>query len=156
MRAAVIGRTFDLRTLTATAARSPNTIVAALECARSLQLVTALGGGRYSFRHALTREIVYTELVHERVRTLHRRVVRVLAARLRDGEPVLGELAYHAWVAADVTRALQYNELAGDDAFAASAREDARRFYLRARSLVEIRSPHYARLTEKLRVAGGA
>jgi hypothetical protein len=156
MRGSVIGRSFDLRTLTATAACSRETAVAALERARNLQLVTPRGGGCYSFRHALTQEIVYSEFVRQRVRTLHRRVVRVLAERLRDGEPVLQELAYHAWVAADVTRALRYNERAGDDAFAVSAREDARRFYCRARSVVEVGSPHYTRLTEKLRGAGGA
>jgi predicted ATPase len=54
-------------------------------------------------------------------------------------------------------RAKRYNELAGDRAAAAYADVDARAYYERARTLVAMDSPEYARLTAKLaRVDGGA
>jgi predicted ATPase len=150
MRAAVIGRSFDVRTLLAAAVHSEATVRAALARASALQLVVPSDGERYSFRHALTQDIVYAEFANGRVRPLHARIARALERTLRTGDPVLAELAYHAWAARDSKRGLRYNELAGDQAAAVHAYDDARFFYARARSLLDIGSAQYARLTEKL------
>jgi predicted ATPase len=150
MRASVIGRHFDLRTAVATADRSEATVRNALASACTSQLIVAWHSDRYSFRHALTHEIIYAEFVNARIRPLHARIARMLERTLRGGEPVLEELAYHAWAAGDVKRTLRYNELAGDGAVAVHAYDDARRYYNRARSLVEIGSYGFSRLCEKL------
>ena len=150
MRASVIGRDFDLHVAVAVAACSEARARAALENACSLELVIASGRDRYSFRHALTHDIIYDELLKTRIRPLHRRITRVLEGTLSSGQPVLEELAYHSWVAGDARRALRYNELVGDHAAAVHAGDDARRYYSRARSMTEIGSLGYSRLTEKL------
>lgn len=153
MRAAVIGRHVDVAVVAATAAYSLERVRAALEHAARLQLVVAAGGERYSFRHALTRDIVYAEALDARLRPLHRRVARALEERVRRGDAMLEELAYHAWASGDVTRTLRYNELAGDRAAAMHAAEDALRYYRRARSLLDVETSSYARLTRKLDAA---
>jgi predicted ATPase len=153
MRAAVVGRHFDIDVVAATAAHPPARVRAALERAARLQLVVVSDRERYAFRHALTRDIVYAEALDVRLRPLHRRVARVLEGRARCDDAVLEQLAYHAWASGDVTRTLRYNELAGDKAAALHASEDASRYYRRARSLLDVETSSYARLTRKLDAA---
>ncbi len=150
LRASVIGRHFALRVAVAAAARPEVEVRVALEHARGLQLVVPAGHERYSFRHALTRDILYAEFIGARTRPLHRRIASVLERTLRAGEPVLEALAYHAWAAGDEKRAPLYNELVGDNAASVHAYDDARRYYARARSVVDAESAAYTRLTQKL------
>jgi predicted ATPase len=151
MRASVIGRHFAVRVAVAAAARPEAKVRLALERASSLQLVVQTGRDVYSFRHALTHDIVYAEFIGVRTRPLHHRIAKVLERTLHCGEPVLEELAYHAWAAGDAARTLRYNELLGDNAAAVHAYDDARRHYARARSVLEVGAPAFSRLTEKLR-----
>jgi predicted ATPase len=157
MRASVIGRRFQVAVLTATANFPEARVRAALERACSLQLVVEDDPSRerYAFRHALTRDVIYEELMKGRVRPLHRRIARVLE-RMAPGGDTLDDLAYHAWAAGDVRRGVRYNELAGDRAAAVHARDDARTYYVRARGLLPVESDAYARLAEKLRTIGPA
>ncbi len=152
-RAAIVGRSFDVDVLAAATAHPPKRVRAALERAVSLQLVVAAGTERYAFRHALTRDIVYAEALDARLRPLHRRVMHALEERARRGEVALEQLAYHSWASRDTARALRYNERAGDEATAMHAPGDAARYYRRARSLLDVDSSSYARLTRKLAVA---
>ena len=149
--AAVIGSRFDLRVLTATLDADEPSIRAALNEACRLQITVADDASdRWSFRHALTRDIVYAELAAARVRPLHRRIVRVLERDAPDGERPLHDLAYHAWAARDVRRGIRYNEMAGDRAVAMHAHEDARLLYARARALSAVGSRGFVRLNAKL------
>jgi len=152
MRASVIGRCFELPLLLATAASAEGAVVRALERACSLQLIVTdeAGRRRYSFRHAITREIIYAELLAARVRALHRRIARALERSAAPGPAPLEDLAYHYWAGGDARRTLHYNELAGDSAAALHAASDAHAFYTRARSFIEVGSPDYARLSAKL------
>jgi predicted ATPase len=155
MRASVIGREFDLGVLAATSTRSEEHVRLALREACRLQLLIERGDRRYSFRHALTRDIIYSEFLETRTRPIHRRIARVLEGLQHAREVSLEELAYHAWAGGDVRRALRYNEIAGDNAAAVHASTDAQRYYARARSLIEMDSAAYRRLTEKLDAVGG-
>lgn len=155
MRASVIGREFDVHVLAAVAVGLEERVLVALERACTLQILVPCGESRYSFRHALTQDIIYAEFIDGRTRPIHRRIARVLERRLRCGEPVLEALAHHAWAAGDFRRAIRYNELAGDEAAAVHAYDDARKHYTRARSAVEIGSLGYSRLTLKLNAADG-
>ncbi len=158
MRASVIGRRFHVAVLTATATFPEARVRAALERACALQLVVEddPAGERYAFRHALTRDVIYEELMKGRVRPLHGRIARVLERMVPSGEAALDDLAYHAWAAGDIRRGVRYNELAGDRAAAVHAPEDARTYYARARGLLPVESGAYARLGEKLRTVGPA
>jgi predicted ATPase len=151
MRASVVGREFDLHVLVAMASRSEAEVRTVMDRAYALGLVTAAGRDRYKFRHALTRDIIFSELLDGRVRPLHRRIARALERMRRSQNVPLETIAYHAWAGGDERRALRYNELAGDNAAAVYAREDARRYYSRAISLAEFDSFAYHRLSRKLR-----
>jgi predicted ATPase len=153
MHASVIGCRFGVALLTATSMCGEARVRAAIERACTLQLVVAdePRSERYAFRHALVRDVVYGELIAERVRPIHRRIARALerAARTID---VIDGLAFHSWAAGDARRCLRYNELAGDRAAAVFAKDDARTYYIRARGAIPIDSDAYARLTMKLGV----
>ena len=156
MKAAVIGRRFSVSVLTETTSCSEVVVRAALQSACRLQLIVAENSNldRHMFRHALTRDVIYDELLAGRVRPLHRRVARVLERARHTGNVSLEDLAYHSWAAGDLRRALRYNELAGDNAAAVHAQSDARTAYIRARSASDLDSPDYERLTMKLLAIG--
>jgi predicted ATPase len=153
LRASVIGRRFHVAVLTATTACTETLVRGALERACALQLIVADDSERerYAFRHALTRDVIYEELVRGRIRPMHRRVARVLEAMSSRGDVPLDELAYHAWAGGDVRRGVRYNEMAGDRAAAVHATDDARTFYGRACGLLAVDTDGHARLAEKLR-----
>jgi hypothetical protein len=114
MHASVIGRWFDFAVLVETAAGPEDEVRTALERACSLDLVIAEAEphGAYAFRHALTRDIIYTELLTLAVRPIHGRIARALE-RAPHRAARLEQLAYHSWAAGDVRRCVKYNELAG-------------------------------------------
>lgn len=158
MCASVIGRCFDIGLLTASATCTEEQVRGALERACALQLIVAdePGCGRYSFRHALTRDVIYAELIAARTRPFHRRIARALERIVSADDGPLDDLAYHSWAAGDVQRGVRYNELAGDRAVAVHATDDGRTYYGRARGLVDIGSDAYARLSAKLDALGKA
>ena len=151
MHASVIGRRFDVDVLVETAAGPERDVRAALERACSLDLLVAETepNDAYTFRHALTRDIIYTELLTLAVRPIHGRIARALERAPERGAR-LEQLAYHSWAAGDVRRCVKYNELAGDGAAAIAAFDDAKSYYSRARSLVAMDSPAAKRLDRKL------
>jgi predicted ATPase len=151
LRASIIGRRFDVSVLATIVRCTDASLQAALKRAAELQLIVPEeAGDGYIFRHALTRDIIYAELLASRVRPLHRRVGRALEKRRSPDADSIEALGYHFWAAGDGKRSLRYNELGGDKAAALHAREDARVYYARARSLEEVDSVAYARLTQKL------
>jgi predicted ATPase len=151
MHAAVIGPRFDLYVLVESTRTDELRVRTALERARMLDLVVvdAIESRSYAFRHALTRDIVYAELLQLRIRPIHRRIARALERGPRAER--LEALAFHWWAAGDARRSLKYNELAGDNASALYAFEDARAFYARALRCVESNSTAATRLNEKVR-----
>lgn len=148
--ASVIGRRFDISVLTATVPRSRDDIRAALDCACALQLVEEddNGGERFLFRHALTRDVLYAELLALRTRPLHRRIARALEA---TPHALLEDVAYHWWAAGDRPRGFRANERAGDRAACVHANSVALVHYGRALGLVDVDSASYMRLSEKIR-----
>src|SRR5439155_14577526 len=80
----------------------------------------------YTFTHALTHEVAYGGLLHERRRVLHARIVeafeRIYADRLADhAEP----LADHALRGEVWDKALAYCQQAGEKTMARSAHHEA-------------------------------
>jgi DNA-binding CsgD family transcriptional regulator/tetratricopeptide (TPR) repeat protein len=143
LTAAVLGREFRAELLAELTGTGAEAILGALRRARNLQLIVEdPASGAFRFRHAITREVFYRELLTGEVRVLHRRI----AERLEAGEGG-DEAAYHWWAAGDADRAVAANEAAGDRAGAIFAYADAARFYERALSVAEGGARH--RLVEK-------
>jgi len=122
--AAVIGRRFGARFLIALLEMPPATVFGALRRARDLQLVIEEDdeeGDRFAFRHALTREAVYAELLRAEARILHGQV----AEKLVRFEPVdIAAAAEHFWRAGNPSAAL-WNERAGAAAASVHSYADA-------------------------------
>jgi DNA-binding CsgD family transcriptional regulator/tetratricopeptide (TPR) repeat protein len=129
--AAVMGRRFDADFLTELAGCPVSEVWDTLRRVRDLQLVDEVRGAApgYAFRHALTREAIYDEMLSAEVRPLHAHILRTLESR---GEGSAHDLGYHAWSALDPARCVRYNERAGDEADALHAYADAVRGYERA------------------------
>ncbi|HEY0614039.1 MAG TPA: AAA family ATPase, partial [Candidatus Elarobacter sp.] len=132
LHAAVIGRRFSARFLATFAAEDLLAVYSALRRARDLQLVVEdrdEAGDAFAFRHSLTREAIYAELLRAEARLMHGKVARALEA-----EPAcdVAAIADHLWRAGDTEAAARWSERAGDDAYDVYAYADAARAYDRA------------------------
>jgi class 3 adenylate cyclase len=78
--AAALGRSFDHATLLAVSGQPESTVHDALEAASAQQLIEEDPShpGRYSWRHALTQEAIYAEIVTPRRQAIHSRAADVL------------------------------------------------------------------------------
>jgi len=96
----------------------------------------------YTFKHALTHEVAYGSLLHERRRALHARIVSVIeglyAGRL--GEHV-ERLAFHALRGGLRERAVEFLRQAGGKAAARSAHREAVAFFEQALEILEADGP---------------
>ncbi|HEY6325885.1 MAG TPA: AAA family ATPase [Candidatus Cybelea sp.] len=146
--ASVIGRSFDVPLLAQVAGVSNADAARAVARARDLQLVreTREAAGSLTFRHAITREILYRELLAFQTQAVHREIAECLT-RKRAADPI--GLAYHWNAAGDLERASAAYELAGDSALSRNAHRDAEAAY---RGAAISRNPDdatYAPLCEK-------
>ncbi|MGA8576696.1 MAG: AAA family ATPase [Candidatus Cybelea sp.] len=155
--AAVLGERFSIERLVTLLDGRRDDVLLALERAQSLHLVYERRGtpGELTFRHALTQEVLYGELLAERVRPLHEAIGLELE-RHSDRGAVIVELAHHWWRAGDRERAATYAELAGDRAFAIGAMADAVSYYERALSQRKGDAAAVAGLEHKIGISLGA
>jgi len=127
--AAVIGTEVPWPLLQAIADTSDETLyrcLAQLQAAEFLYETSLFPERAYTFKHALTHEVAYGSLLHERRRALHARIVEAL-------EPVAGDrlddhverLAHHALRGEVWEKALAYGRQAGDKALTRSAYREA-------------------------------
>jgi predicted ATPase/class 3 adenylate cyclase len=102
------------------------------------QLLSRLQGGEfiyeqqafpeveYTFKHALTQEVVYSSVLTERRRDLHERTAQaieeVFSNRLEEHS---GELAHHYSRSGNVKKAVEYLKIAGQQAVQRSANAEA-------------------------------
>jgi len=142
--ASVMGRSFDVASLADVAAVDEATALAALEASVTAQLIEQEDrtSGRYRFRHALTREAIYEDLVVPRRRQLHSRIADVLAAR-PDRASV--DLANHLFMAGRNEEAVAMCVAAAEDAVRAHAYRDAA-------ELLERAAPYAADSVERARM----
>ncbi len=142
--AAVIGREFELRTLS-TVAGGTDRVLDAVGAAETASLVEAVNGrpGVYRFAHALVRSALYDELPTSRRLRLHRDVGLALE-QLGDGTTHLTELARHFTEAAalgEVEKAVMYSRRAGEVAISDLAYEEAAAHFERALEALELQEP---------------
>jgi len=133
--ASVIGRSFDVALLAEVAGVDESVALLALEASVSAQLVEQEDrtSGRYRFRHALTREAIYEDLVVPRRQQLHSRVADVLQAA---PEHVAADIANHLLMARRNDEAVAMCEAAADDALRTLAFRGAAELLERAAPLV--------------------
>ena len=148
VHAAVIGRRFSASFLARLMGREPRAMFAALRHARDQQLIIEEGdaeGDLFAFRHALTRETIYAELLRAEARALHGRIAHVLGTE----DPLdLSVVAEHSWRARDGSEGV-WNERAADAALAVHAHADAVIGFERAHSAA-VDVLHRASLAERL------
>jgi ATP/maltotriose-dependent transcriptional regulator MalT len=150
--AAIVGRRFDADFLTEVLGKSRSEVLDGIDRLRGAHVIEETGDQepRYAFRHALTRDAVYSTMLADVVQPLHDRIFRVLERR--GGRNY--DLGFHAWAAGNAAAAIRYNERAGDEAVALYAYADARVCYERALSFAAVPLDR-ARLLEKNATAAG-
>ena len=123
--AAVIGRSFDHRTIAALAALPEAELADAMHRLVEAELVFRRGtppDATYLFKHALVRDAAYESLLKARRITMHARLLDVLE---NGGDAAPEVKAQHAEAAGLAERALDYWEQAGTQALARPAYKEA-------------------------------
>jgi len=121
MLAAVAGRRFDVSVLQRLLHCKASQLVGLLQELVAAQLVVEESADRFSFRHALTRQVIYAGLLARERRALHRRVasaIEQLFASPTAREAHLADLAYHCFQGEEWEKAQEYGKLAGEKALA--------------------------------------
>jgi DNA-binding CsgD family transcriptional regulator len=120
--AAVMGQRFDLTLLQAVLSTDADKLVSQAKELVAAQLVVEESAGRFRFRHALSREAVYSSLLLTE-RTAYHRVLAEAIELLQGEQPSdqdgrLVDLAHHFYMAGVWTKAQFYCEQAGRRAHA--------------------------------------
>jgi tetratricopeptide (TPR) repeat protein len=154
--AAVIGAEFESGLVADAMGLSEVETLDMLDVAVNARLVS-MRGDRWAFVHDLMRATVVDGLARARRATLHRSVALALETRHHDGDR-LAELAHH-WCGAaplgDTVPAVTYARLAGDQARAHLAMEDAAAWYQRALDVLDLDRAGAAGLRCDLQISRG-
>jgi class 3 adenylate cyclase/tetratricopeptide (TPR) repeat protein len=131
--AAVVGKDFQLAVLEAVADESTEMLrrgLDHLQAAEFLYETTLFPDLEYTFKHALTHEVTFAAMLHERRRTLHARLVGAIETLYADrpGEQI-ERLAYHALRGEVWEKAVVKLQEAGARAAARSAARQSVAFY---------------------------
>jgi class 3 adenylate cyclase/tetratricopeptide (TPR) repeat protein len=131
--AAVIGTEVPLPLLHAIAELPEDVLhrgLALLQAAELLYKIQLFPTHEYTFKHALTHEVAYGSLLHERRRALHARIVEALEALAGDRlDEQVDRLAQHAVRGQVWGKALAYCRQAGEKALARSAHREAVEYF---------------------------
>src|SRR6266576_1343157 len=132
--ASVLGREFRLDVLARVGAFNEDELLDALEAAQAAGLIVEEHGvqGRFSFSHALIREVLYEKLSETRRIRLHCRIAEVLEHTSPPDALPLADLAYHFVQAAPLNgyeRAVDFATRAAREATESLAHEEAAQFY---------------------------
>ncbi len=133
--AAVLGQRFDFELLQHLTRRDEAELLQLLKELVAAQLVVEVEGpvDQFAFRHALTRQAVYEQLLGRERRGVHLRIAAALEQMSAGSvDPRLDDLAYHFFEAREWARALVYAERAGARADALYAPASAAGHYSRA------------------------
>src|SRR5215211_3239262 len=150
-----MGRRFDFRLLQELLNLEEADLLAMLKELIAAQLMVEETADHFVFRHALTREAIYTTLLLRERQALHRQVgeatERMYAVSM---DPHLADLSYHYYTAGEWEKALHYSQQAGERARRLYSQREAIVYYSRA--LVAARHLSIAVETELLSARGHA
>jgi DNA-binding CsgD family transcriptional regulator len=132
-QASMFGRSFRAGLLAEIFGLHEETMLPMLRHLSELQLIDARTSDpdAFEFRHALTRDAVYGEMLQVQTRPLHQRIARTLAAR-PDAAAFAEMIAHNYWEAAELDLAAPHCERAGDAAREVHAYDDAAFWFERA------------------------
>jgi DNA-binding CsgD family transcriptional regulator/tetratricopeptide (TPR) repeat protein len=155
--ASVIGRRFDVSLLSKLCGISFAHALESMARACSLQLISEVApeGELFAFRHAVTREVIYGELLAAQARAIHRDIAELLSRDERVADAA--ELAYHWSSCGNDEKAAVSFERAGDLATSRSAYADAARAYAEAtnhRALDHLTAELCEKLSRALSIKG--
>jgi class 3 adenylate cyclase/tetratricopeptide (TPR) repeat protein len=126
---AVMGKEFKLSLVIAVTAKSDDELAPMLDNLQLAEFIyeqPAIGDIEYSFKHALTQEVAFGSLLNERRKLLHERVGAAIealySAKLDDH---FGELARHYSQSRNKAKAIEYLQMAGQQAAQRSAYAEA-------------------------------
>jgi DNA-binding CsgD family transcriptional regulator len=123
--AAVAGRRFDFALLQQVAGRDEQALLAPIKETIQAQLVVEETAERFAFRHALTRQAIYAELLARERQALHLKLAEAIEGRYvgtlvpssSSGAAAQGAaLSYHFYCAGAWSKALAYARRAGEEA----------------------------------------
>lgn len=115
--ASVAGRRFDFTLLETLTGHGELALLSLVKELVQAQLLVEEVPDRFVFRHALTRQAIYSSLLGRELRRLHQAILIAIEQQHEDGDNAhLAELAYHAFEAGEWTRALDYASRAGEQA----------------------------------------
>jgi class 3 adenylate cyclase/tetratricopeptide (TPR) repeat protein len=140
--AAVIGPTVPFELLHAICGLKDNELrgrIDNLQAAEFLYSTRLFPDLEYTFKHALTHDVAYSGVLHERCREIHARVVdameRIYADRLSEQ---VERLAHHAVRGEQQEKAVRYLRQAGDKAAGRSALLEARACFEQALGILKL------------------
>jgi DNA-binding CsgD family transcriptional regulator len=113
--ASVVGQRFQLRLLAHLTEWSEAELIDSIKELMAAQLIVEESPDRFRFRHALTRQAIYAELLMVERRRIHREVARAIERESPKEDPsaLVADLSYHFSEAEDWSSALHYARLAG-------------------------------------------
>jgi DNA-binding CsgD family transcriptional regulator/tetratricopeptide (TPR) repeat protein len=131
--AAVAGQRFDFSLLADLGGHDEDGLLTLIKELIAAQFVVEESADRFSFRHALIRQAVESELLARERLALHRAIAEALERRHAHApEPYLGELAHHFFAAGVWDKALDYARRAGEQAQAMYAPRAAAEYFTHA------------------------
>jgi class 3 adenylate cyclase/tetratricopeptide (TPR) repeat protein len=126
---AVIGRQFPLGLLRQVLPQPEDTLhrlLASLQHKEFLYEQPAFPESEYLFKHALTQDVAYGTVLHEQRKILHEHTATAMEALYQQKlDDHYGDLAHHYGRSGNIQKAVDYLQLAGQQATQRSAHEEA-------------------------------
>ena len=115
--ASVTGQRFDFALLQQLTDHDEQQLLALMKELIAAQFVVEESADQFAFRHALTRQAIYTELLARERRVLHKAIAETMERHYATTlDSYLAVLAYHYYKAEVWDKAFQYGQLAGEKA----------------------------------------
>jgi tetratricopeptide (TPR) repeat protein len=115
--AAAIGQRFEFSILRDLSTYGEAELVRFLKELIDAQLIGQESAERFAFRHALTREAVYSQLLARERIVLHQKIGEAIEQRATEFlDPHIANLAYHFYQAEAWQKAMEYSQRAGEKA----------------------------------------
>ena len=131
--AAAAGRRFDFTLLQQLTEYGEEELLSLIKELIAAQLVVEESAERFAFRHALTRQAVYADLLVRERKALHQSIAETMERLYAPALDVhLADLAYHFYEAGAWEQAVEYGQQAGEEAQAMYASRAAIEQFTRA------------------------
>ena len=131
--AAVIGQRFEFTLLRDLTGRPEAELSEIIKSLIDAQLVVEVSSEQFAFRHALTRQAIYTNLLKREQTVLHQSIAEIIERLHADSlDMYSAELAYHFYEAGNWKQALHYCWRAGERAYQLFALKSALDYFNQA------------------------